>query len=93
MDNIDKVRIGAVIFTSNNQRIEGYVFVSPGIRLGDELNSAQKRFITIGNCTVTFAESERCYKTDIMFVHKNHVVAAHPVKEVASEAAPVNAFV
>jgi len=80
VDAIAKKRIHAVILTSNNLRIEGAVYVGQGIRLSDELNVGQRRFVVVANAKVTESATQSATEADVVLVNKDHVACAFPVE-------------
>jgi len=78
MDKLEKKKIGAVIITSANLRIEGYVFVPPDIRLSDELNLVQKKFLIVQEPQITSLESGFSVNPKVAFINKDEIILACP---------------
>ncbi len=79
-DKIAKKTITAVLFTSDNLKIEGKVFVTQPIRLVDELNRTEKTFIALGDATITILESQETIQRDVVLVNKTNIACISPLE-------------
>ena len=67
-----------VIMTTNNLKIEGKMFVATEMRMSDELNVPQRKFVAFENATVTALGSQESYTRPILVVNKDQIVCIWP---------------
>lgn len=79
-DKISKKTVNAILFTSGNLKIEGKVFVTQPIRLVDELNRTEKKFIAMGDVTITILKSQETIRRDVVLVNKTNIACISPVE-------------
>lgn len=79
-DKIAKKTITAILFTSDNLKIEGKVFVTQPIRLVDELNRTEKKFIAMEDVTITILGSQETIQRDVVLVNKANIACISPVE-------------
>ncbi len=79
-DKISKKTVNAILFTSDNLKIEGKVFVTQPIRLVDELNRTEKKFIAMGDATITLLGSQETIQRDVVLVNKANIACISPVE-------------
>lgn len=79
-DKISKKTVNAILFTSGNLKIEGKVFVTQPIRLVDELNRTEKKFIAMGDVTITILKSQETIQRDVVLVNKTNIACISPVE-------------
>ncbi len=77
-DAVPKKLVRAVIYTSNNLRIEGAVFAGENIRLSNELNISNKRFLFVKDASVTVPGTQTAVHHGVLFVTKDQVVGVAP---------------
>lgn len=79
-DKIAKKTVNAILFTSDNLKIEGKVFVTQPIRLVDELNRTEKKFIAMEDVTITILGSQETIQRDVVLVNKANIACISPVE-------------
>lgn len=77
-DKLDKDKASAMFVTASNLKVEGHVFLVPGIRLFDEMNVPHRRFIAVSGASVLplGAGSPSAYSKDILFLNKDEILCA-----------------
>ena len=81
IDKLKKDTVRAVIFTANNLKIEGEVYVTPGIRLSDELNTTQRKFLIVDNPQISSTDPQLTRNPKVVFVNKDGIFLACPYED------------
>lgn len=77
-DKLDKDKSSATFVTASSLKVEGHVFLVPGIKLFDEMNVPHRRFIAVSGASVLplGAGSPPAYSKDILFLNKDEILCA-----------------
>jgi hypothetical protein len=75
---VQKKTEAVVILTTNKLKIEGKMFVAAEMRMSDELNMAQRKFVALEDVTVTALGSQERAMHSILVVNKDQIVCIWP---------------
>ncbi len=75
-DKLDKGKAPATFVTASNLKVEGQVFLVPGIKLFDEMNVLHRKFIAVSDVSVLAlgADSQTATAKDILFLNKDEIL-------------------
>jgi hypothetical protein len=74
---VHKDEIPALIQTVTNL-IHGHIFVRPGVRIKDDFNSNNDRFIAVTNAEIFAPNGQRLTASDFLTINKEHIVWVRP---------------
>jgi hypothetical protein len=73
-----------VIIQTTQNVIHGTVHIRPGLRLKDELNDQNERFLAVTDLTVSSLEKVELYRSKFMIVNREQIVWVIPEEEINS---------
>ncbi len=88
-DIVHKDEIPALIQTLTNL-VHGHIFVRAGVRIKDEFNNSQDRFIAVTDAQIFRGDGQLMIKSDFLTINKEHIVwiRPEPMPEEEEEPAP-----
>lgn len=79
-DIIPKSLIRAIVYTTNNLKIEGRVFKIPDIRLSDELNMTGKKYLFLKDAAIQVVGTETTVNHNTVFINKDQIAVVIPLE-------------
>lgn len=75
-DKLDKDKASATFVTASNLKVDGHVFLVPGIKLFDEMNVVHRRFIAVSGASILplGMDSRSVHSKDILFLNKDEIL-------------------
>ena len=70
-----------VNITTINGRLHGFIHVTPGNRLKDQLNTRDEQFLAVTNATSRNNDGKDGVHIDFIAVNKQHIVSVAPIDE------------